>query len=107
MPAKKPHPVETHFEKALLGIAVLVLLYVLFAFTISSPTSVMIDTTPARPGEAYKLVREKAEELETRAKKKPLRARRSCWRRKKSNRQVRKLPGRDWGTSNPSRPSFR
>ena len=58
MPAKKNNPIESHFEKAILGLGAIVLLYTLFVFTISSPTSVLIETTQARPGQASKLVRE-------------------------------------------------
>ncbi len=67
MPAIKINPIEQHFEKGILGIGVLILLYTLFAYTISSPTSVLIEMKQAKPGEAYKIVLEKAKALEAKA----------------------------------------
>ncbi len=67
MPAKKINPIEEHFEKGILGIGVIVLLYTLIAYTISSPTSVLIETKQARPGQAYKIVLEKAKSLDAQA----------------------------------------
>ncbi len=64
MPTKKNNPIEEHFEKGILGIAAIVLLYILFAFTISSPTSIMIGTEQAAPGQAYKIIRQKADEID-------------------------------------------
>jgi hypothetical protein len=67
MPTKKMNPAEEHFEKGILGIAALVLLYTLFAFTFSSPTSITIGDQTAGPGQAYKLVLQKAEEIPQKA----------------------------------------
>ncbi|MFA5864182.1 MAG: hypothetical protein WC975_05785 [Phycisphaerae bacterium] len=68
MPTKKINPIEEHFEKGVLGIAVIVLLYTLFAYMISSPTNVLIDGEVARPGQAYLLVRQNAERIEQKAR---------------------------------------
>ena len=68
MPTKKMNPVEEHFEKGILGIAAIVLLYILFAYMIKSPTSLELGTTVVRPGQAYKYVKEQVDQLDQKAK---------------------------------------
>jgi hypothetical protein len=67
MPTKKMNPVEEHFEKGILGIAVIVLLYILIAYTLTSP-SIELGTRPVRPGQAYGYLKEQAEELDRKAR---------------------------------------
>ena len=64
MPTRKVNPVEAHFEKGIVGIAAVVLLYTLFAYTLSSPIRVMIGNESVGPGRAYALVREEAEKID-------------------------------------------
>ena len=68
MPTKKINPIEEHFEKGILGISVIVLLYFLFAYMITSPTSVELGMTKVRPGQAYALILKEAESLDQKAK---------------------------------------
>jgi uncharacterized membrane protein YgcG len=68
MPTKKINPIEAHFEKGILGIAVIVLLYILFAYMITSPTSVELGMTKVRPGQAYEYISKQADALDQKAK---------------------------------------
>jgi hypothetical protein len=68
MPTKKMNPVEEHFEKGILGITVLVLLYIFVAYLISSPTSIELGTRSVRPGQAYEYLKDQAEQLDQKAK---------------------------------------
>jgi hypothetical protein len=67
MPTKKVSPIEEHFEKGLLGIAVLVLMYILFAYAISSPTSIELGSSTVKPGNAYTVINERADQLKASA----------------------------------------
>lgn len=67
MAAKKISPIEEHFEKAILALSVVILLYVLFSYMFSTPIVVTIDGETVRPGQAYSLLLEKAQQIENRA----------------------------------------
>jgi hypothetical protein len=68
MPTKKLSPIEEHFEKGLLGIAALVLIYILIAYAISSPTSIQLGSGTVKPGQASAMIRQQAEQLDATAK---------------------------------------
>ena len=68
MPAKKPNIFELHFEKAILGVAVLVFLYCLIAFVLGSPVATTLGTETVKPGEVASKVEEEAQRLENKAK---------------------------------------
>ncbi len=69
MSAKKISPVEQHFEKAIVGVCAIVFVYIFFAYMLSTPTTIQIDGTVVKPGQAYKLVLEKAKEIENKISK--------------------------------------
>ena len=67
MPAKKISPVEQHVEKAVLGLAGVVLLYCLIASLIGSAGTVQVGTEPVKPVQVFPRVKELAAELDHKA----------------------------------------
>lgn len=66
MPAKKISPVEQHVEKAVLGLAGVLLLYCLIASLIGSAGTVQVGTEPVKPAQVFPRVKELAAELDRR-----------------------------------------
>ncbi len=67
MPAKKTSFIEQHFEKAVAGVAGLVLLFCVARSMLGSPVTVEIEGQILKPGEAYAFVAEQAKRLDERA----------------------------------------
>ena len=69
MPAKKPNVIEQHFEKGVLALAAVVLLYMGAAYLVGSPVKTMIGTETVGPGEAYARIGEMAQRVDEKARR--------------------------------------